>query len=177
MTDEAEPRLVPAQLAPTLTLKTTETLTMYAPPDALLFSFTLDLHLSDQAGVCCTIMATTNGSTEPSYFEQQRALLIQDVAAVSWTTSHFLLQCPVTDLCARAWKTSYRTSISSTEASKGSLPYGPQICVHWTVALTFNQVGNEFSQVEGLWSQFENVMAKDDTNKDTKHDKSREERR
>ena len=24
-----------------------------------------------------------------------------------------------------------------------------------------DQVGNEFSQVEGLWSQFENVMAKD----------------
>lgn len=23
------------------------------------------------------------------------------------------------------------------------------------------QVGNEFSQVEGLWSQFENVMAKE----------------
>ena len=33
------------------------------------------------------------------------------------------------------------------------------------------QVGNEFSQVEGLWSQFENVMAKEpekDTNKDAK---------
>lgn len=33
------------------------------------------------------------------------------------------------------------------------------------------QVGNEFSQVEGLWSQFENVMAKQpetDANKDTK---------
>lgn len=25
------------------------------------------------------------------------------------------------------------------------------------------QVGNEFSQVEGLWSQFENVMAKPST--------------
>lgn len=24
-----------------------------------------------------------------------------------------------------------------------------------------DQVGNEFSQVEGLWSQFENVMAKE----------------
>ena len=35
----------------------------------------------------------------------------------------------------------------------------------------FEQVGNEFSQVEGLWSQFENVMAKEtdkDENKDTK---------
>lgn len=33
------------------------------------------------------------------------------------------------------------------------------------------QVGNEFSQVEGLWSQFENVMAKEpekDASKDTK---------
>jgi DASH complex subunit DAD1 len=33
------------------------------------------------------------------------------------------------------------------------------------------QVGNEFSQVEGLWSQLENVMAKQpesDASKDTK---------
>lgn len=33
------------------------------------------------------------------------------------------------------------------------------------------QVGNEFSQVEGLWSQFENVMAKepeDQSSKDSK---------
>lgn len=27
--------------------------------------------------------------------------------------------------------------------------------------LTLPKVGNEFSQVEGLWSQFENVMAKE----------------
>ena len=33
------------------------------------------------------------------------------------------------------------------------------------------QVGNEFSQVEGLWSQFENVMAKDTTN--PAHDESK----
>ena len=38
-------------------------------------------------------------------------------------------------------------------------------------ALTFFQVGNEFSQVEGLWSQFENVMAREpegQTSKDSK---------
>ena len=29
---------------------------------------------------------------------------------------------------------------------------------HWLMAV---QVGNEFSSVEALWSQFENVMAKD----------------
>ena len=37
--------------------------------------------------------------------------------------------------------------------------------------LTVCKVGNEFSQVEGLWSQFENVMSKQpesETNKDTK---------
>lgn len=28
------------------------------------------------------------------------------------------------------------------------------------------QVGNEFSSVEALWSQFENVMAKDEEGKD-----------
>lgn len=30
------------------------------------------------------------------------------------------------------------------------------------------QVGNEFSQVEGLWSQFENVMAKEPESQATK---------
>ena len=37
--------------------------------------------------------------------------------------------------------------------------------------LMLDQVGNEFSQVEGLWSQLENVMAKQpesDTGKDNK---------
>ena len=41
----------------------------------------------------------------------------------------------------------------------------------WRLWLTQSQVGNEFSQVEGLWSQFENVMAKQpesEINKDTK---------
>ena len=32
------------------------------------------------------------------------------------------------------------------------------------------QVGNEFSSVEALWSQFEGVMAKDDKSKDEKTD-------
>ena len=37
--------------------------------------------------------------------------------------------------------------------------------------LMMDKVGNEFSQVEGLWSQFENVMSKEpekDGNKDSK---------
>jgi hypothetical protein len=39
------------------------------------------------------------------------------------------------------------------------------------------QVGNEFSQVEGLWSQFENVMAKQperDENNETKEEAASE---
>lgn len=49
------------------------------------------------------------------------------------------------------------------------------VCAVWEVvmyhALRGDQVGNEFSQVEGLWSQFENVMAKEpekEENKDAK---------
>lgn len=36
-------------------------------------------------------------------------------------------------------------------------------------------MGNEFSQVEGLWSQFENVMAKPSAEKDETKDGASEE--
>lgn len=38
------------------------------------------------------------------------------------------------------------------------------------------QVGNEFSQVEGLWSQFENVMAKQPAEKEESKEGAAEER-
>ncbi|KAI5362842.1 Putative DASH complex subunit Dad1 protein [Septoria linicola] len=69
-------------------------------------------------------MATANGSQEGrAFFEQQRALLIQDVAA------------------------SMENVLQNINKLNRSL--------EGVIA-----VGNEFSQVEGLWSQFENVMAK-----------------
>ncbi|KAK0944163.1 Dolichyl-diphosphooligosaccharide-protein glycosyltransferase subunit dad1 [Friedmanniomyces endolithicus] len=68
-------------------------------------------------------MATTNGTQpEGSYFEQQRALLVNDVAA------------------------SLERVLQNINKLNRSL--------EGVIA-----VGNEFGQVEGLWSQFENVMA------------------
>ncbi|KAK0791581.1 Dolichyl-diphosphooligosaccharide-protein glycosyltransferase subunit dad1 [Friedmanniomyces endolithicus] len=70
-------------------------------------------------------MATTNGTQpEESYFEQQRALLVNDVAA------------------------SLERVLQNINKLNRSL--------EGVIA-----VGNEFGQVEGLWSQFENVMAKE----------------
>ncbi|KAK0269554.1 Dolichyl-diphosphooligosaccharide-protein glycosyltransferase subunit dad1 [Friedmanniomyces endolithicus] len=68
-------------------------------------------------------MATTNGTQpEGSYFEQQRALLVNDVAA------------------------SLERVLQNINKLNRSL--------EGVIA-----VGNEFGQVEGLWSQFENVTA------------------
>ncbi|EMF09590.1 DASH_Dad1-domain-containing protein [Sphaerulina musiva SO2202] len=61
-----------------------------------------------------------------AFFTQQRALLIQDIAA------------------------SMETVLQNINKLNRSL--------EGVIA-----VGNEFSQVEGLWSQFENVMAKPST--------------
>ncbi|EMC91645.1 hypothetical protein BAUCODRAFT_38754 [Baudoinia panamericana UAMH 10762] len=70
-------------------------------------------------------MATANGtSLQGSYFEQQRALLVANVA------------------------TSLENVLQNLNKLNRSL--------EGVIA-----VGNEFSQVEGLWSQFENVMAKE----------------
>ncbi|TKA70531.1 hypothetical protein B0A55_09218 [Friedmanniomyces simplex] len=70
-------------------------------------------------------MATTNGAQpEGSYFEQQRALLVSDIAA------------------------SLENVLQNINKLNRSL--------EGVIA-----VGNEFGQVEGLWSQFENVMAKE----------------
>ncbi|KAJ9632347.1 Dolichyl-diphosphooligosaccharide-protein glycosyltransferase subunit dad1 [Taxawa tesnikishii (nom. ined.)] len=74
---------------------------------------------------------SANGTQqEPSYFEQQRETLLQDI----FVNMEHVLQ-----------------NINKLNRS-----------LEGVIA-----VGNEFSQVEGLWSQFENVMAKgSDGNKD-----------
>ncbi|RMZ21335.1 hypothetical protein D0859_14649 [Hortaea werneckii] len=66
-------------------------------------------------------------ASDGSYFENQRALLVNDVAAVRLPSLENVLQ-----------------NINKLNRS-----------LEGVIA-----VGNEFSQVEGLWSQFENVMAK-----------------
>ncbi|KAF2103124.1 hypothetical protein NA57DRAFT_72107 [Rhizodiscina lignyota] len=65
-----------------------------------------------------------NGASEPTYFEQQRALLVGEIAQ---SMEHVL------------------QNINKLNRSLEGI-----------IA-----VGNEFSSVEALWSQFENVMAKD----------------
>ncbi|KAK5108987.1 hypothetical protein LTR62_007621 [Meristemomyces frigidus] len=61
---------------------------------------------------------------EGSYFEQQRSLLVNDIAA----------------------------SLESVLQNMNKLNRSLEGVI---------AVGNEFGQVEGLWSQFENVMAKE----------------
>ncbi|KAF1821388.1 uncharacterized protein K489DRAFT_340423, partial [Dissoconium aciculare CBS 342.82] len=72
-------------------------------------------------------MAPANPSappTEKTYFEQQRELLLGDVAA----------------------------SLENVLQNLNRLNRNLESVI---------SVGNEFGQVEGLWSQFENVMAKE----------------
>ncbi|KAF2166113.1 hypothetical protein M409DRAFT_23841 [Zasmidium cellare ATCC 36951] len=76
----------------------------------------------------------TNGAGDKEYFEQQRQLLINDVAA------------------------SLENVLQNINKLNRSL--------EGVIA-----VGNEFGQVEGLWSQIENIMAKEpekEENKDAK---------
>lgn len=65
----------------------------------------------------------------------------------------------------------YRISTSSTEVLKVLLPYVLGVGALPKVMLITTQVGNEFSQVEGLWSQFENVMAKEPEDQSAKDSK------
>ncbi|KAK4494285.1 hypothetical protein PRZ48_014583 [Zasmidium cellare] len=76
----------------------------------------------------------TNGAGDKEYFEQQRQLLINDVAA------------------------SLENVLQNINKLNRSL--------EGVIA-----VGNEFGQVEGLWSQIENIMAKEsekEENRETK---------
>ncbi|GAB7361687.1 hypothetical protein MBLNU230_g1734t2 [Neophaeotheca triangularis] len=88
-----------------------------------------------------------------SYFEQQRELLVGDVAAVS---------CPS--------KKGIAIGANGSQSLENVLQNINKLnrSLEGVIA-----VGNEFSQVEGLWSQFEGVMAKapeepKDGSKDTK---------
>ncbi|EME78676.1 uncharacterized protein MYCFIDRAFT_32018 [Pseudocercospora fijiensis CIRAD86] len=77
-------------------------------------------------------MSNSNGASGgQSYFEEQRSLLVQDVAA------------------------GLENVLQNLNKLNRSL--------EGVIA-----VGNEFSQVEGLWSQFENVMAKEPEKEENK---------
>lgn len=87
-------------------------------------------------------MASTNGvSTEKSYFEHQRELLIGDVAA--------------------SLENVLQNMNRLNRSLEGVIAVWSGLNIeHTNMTLTsMRQVGHEFSQVEGLWSQFENVMA------------------
>ncbi|KXT12028.1 hypothetical protein AC579_4645 [Pseudocercospora musae] len=77
-------------------------------------------------------MSNSNGaSSGQSYFEEQRSLLVQDVAA----------------------------SLDNVLQNLNKLNRSLEGVI---------AVGNEFGQVEGLWSQFENVMAKEPEKEESK---------
>ncbi|RMZ00880.1 hypothetical protein D0864_03606 [Hortaea werneckii] len=80
-------------------------------------------------------------ASDGSYFENQRALLVNDVAAVRLLSAHCFHDAPADTV------QSLENVLQNINKLNRSL--------EGVIA-----VGNEFSQVEGLWSQFENVMAK-----------------
>ncbi|KAH8816246.1 DASH complex subunit Dad1-domain-containing protein [Xylogone sp. PMI_703] len=84
-----------------------------------------------------SIAAPTSSGAEKSFFEQQRELLLKDIAI------------------------SFEHVLANINKLNRSL--------EGVIA-----VGNEFSSVEALWSQFENVMAKDpdaeNSNNEAGHD-------
>ncbi|KAI9661846.1 MAG: hypothetical protein M1821_009085 [Bathelium mastoideum] len=83
--------------------------------------------MSGSASMSATNKSSTNGTTgpkEPTYFEQQRSVLVGEVAQ---SLEHVL------------------QNLNKLNRNLEGI-----------IA-----VGNEFSSVEALWSQFENVMARD----------------
>ena len=99
-------------------------------------------------------MATSNSGAPPekTYFEQQRELLINDVAAV-WAPS---------PLGRKEQMLMMNQSLENVLQNINKLNRSLEGVI---------AVGNEFSQVEGLWSQFENVMAKKTEEEDAKDSK------
>ncbi|KAK5165198.1 Dolichyl-diphosphooligosaccharide-protein glycosyltransferase subunit dad1 [Saxophila tyrrhenica] len=95
--------------------------------------------------------AANAGAGEKTYFEQQRELVISDVAAVR-DMLHSRLE-SFTDA---------RQSLENVLQNLNKLNRSLEGVI---------AVGNEFSQVEGLWSQFENVMAKEPEKEGTKDSK------
>ncbi|OAA55832.1 DASH complex, subunit Dad1 [Niveomyces insectorum RCEF 264] len=88
------------------------------------------------------------GGRAQSYFEQQRELLLGEIAMVGFSVSFRL---PLSALLPSADTT--RQSFEQVLANLNKLNRSLEAVV---------TVGNEFSSVEALWSQFEGVMAKDE---------------
>jgi DASH complex subunit DAD1 len=84
---------------------------------------------------------------EKTYFEQQREALIGEIAMVLFLPSSPSLPVPL------QLTTSGPQSFEHVLASINKLNRSLESVI---------AVGNEFSSVEALWSQFENVMAKDE---------------
>ncbi|PQE21505.1 dash complex subunit dad1 protein [Rutstroemia sp. NJR-2017a BBW] len=90
---------------------------------------------------------------EKSYFEQQREILLSEIAV---SFEHVLANI-----------NKLNRSLEGVIASLHSIPaysliiFSPRRKVKLLIPHATNQVGNEFSSVEALWSQFENVMGKE----------------
>lgn len=135
-------------------------------------------------------MSTNNRSQgaqgEKTYFEQQRELVLQDVATVSTTIpppqrhEHVLrviqnleqvlqnmntLNRSLESVIAVRSSCSFQRSLYPSTILLASIAYLSRTDGIWnqirktSTDLAAKQVGNEFGQVEGLWSMFENVMA------------------
>ena len=101
----------------------------------------LALHIED------TPMSTTAKSStnrEASYFEQQRAALVGEVAMVPTL--------PIFSTISHLYPNTVCKSLEHVLQNLNRLNRNLEGII---------AVGNEFSSVEALWSQFENVMAKD----------------
>lgn len=95
------------------------------------------LHASDGAGA----NGTSLSHSSQSYFHSQRALLVNEIAAVRYPPLPSLLS-PFTLLIPRQALDSTLTHLNRLNRSLESVI----------------GIGNEFSNVEALWSQFEGVM-------------------
>ncbi|KAJ2976742.1 hypothetical protein NUW58_g8010 [Xylaria curta] len=88
------------------------------------------------------------GAREKTHFEQQREALIGEIAMETRELGEFGP--------TRALANYYPQSFEHVLANINKLNRSLEAVV---------AVGNEFSSVEALWSQFENVMAKDEESK------------
>jgi DASH complex subunit DAD1 len=95
--------------------------------------------------------STANGAPEKTYFEQQREMLVGEIAQVKSTAPHLIHtaahRCALNN--AGHWPSfqSLELVLQNINKLNRSLE-------------EVTQVGTEFAPVESLWSHFENVMAK-----------------
>jgi len=126
--------------------------------------------------------SAAGAAREKTYFEQQREALIGEIAVVRlpfapsrarrrivgcWT--RLTRVCASTELRTRPRQRQQAEPLPRGRHSSKQTPHSPcldgsaegAVLPRSAADRGFRKVGNEFSSVEALWSQFENVMAKD----------------